>query len=58
MYKKIVPVALVLLASVKADLAIFCQFNADLSKTRAGGIVEYEACDGLCTCAAFELVCL
>lgn len=47
-----------LLTGVKADLAVHCYSNSNPDLERTGGIVEYEACDGLCQCDAFELACM
>ena len=51
--------AILLFSWVQADLAVFCEHNSDENLKRSGGFKEYSECIGnVCTCYAYELLCL
>ena len=57
---KAINLFLALLAGVaKADLVVYCEHNENTALKRSGGFKEYSECIGdVCTCYAYELLCL
>ena len=44
---------------VLADLVVYCEHNTNAALKRTGGYKEYSECSGnVCTCYAFELLCM
>lgn len=41
-----------------ANVAIYCQHNERIEFSKYGTLKEYQQCGDVCTCYAFELICL
>lgn len=57
-YKNILTLAAIIGTTTFANIAIFCQHNERSELSRYGTLKEYEQCGDVCTCYAFELICL